>query len=122
MLIDKRIHALAAAREVSARYVANDLPRPLPFGLHAKKIGASGHGRECAIGQKKSTGVASNCRQHLSGTNGSNPPPSSGESVANSIWVKAALPMRLPPRLVRAPHQVVDADDGFLRGSDDGFG
>jgi hypothetical protein len=80
MLIDKRIHAFAAAREVSARYVANDLPRPLPFGLHAKKIGASGHGRECAIGQKKSTGVASNCRQHLSGTNGSNPPPSSGES------------------------------------------
>jgi len=36
MLIDKRIDAFAAAREVSARYVANDGPRPLPFGLHAK--------------------------------------------------------------------------------------
>jgi len=36
MLIDKRIHGFAAAREVSARYVANDGPRPLPFGLHEK--------------------------------------------------------------------------------------
>ena len=32
---------------------------------------------------------------------GSNPPsPSSRESVANSIWAKAALPMRLPPCLL----------------------
>jgi hypothetical protein len=36
MLIDKRIHGFAAACEVSARYVANDGPRPLPFGLHEK--------------------------------------------------------------------------------------
>ena len=36
MPIDKPIHAVAAAREVSARDVANDDPRPLPFGLHAK--------------------------------------------------------------------------------------
>jgi len=34
------------------------------------------------------------------GTEGSNPALSSGESVANSIWAKAALPMRLPPRLL----------------------
>src|SRR5262249_881944 len=33
------------------------------------------------------------------GPEGSNPAPSSGESVANSIWAKAALPMRLLPRL-----------------------
>jgi hypothetical protein len=44
MLIDKGIHAFAAAREVSARYVSNNGPRPLLFGLHAKKIGASGPG------------------------------------------------------------------------------
>src|SRR6516162_8544560 len=31
------------------------------------------------------------------GTSSSNPSPSSGESAANSIWAKAALPMRLPP-------------------------
>jgi hypothetical protein len=36
MPIDKPIHAFAAAREVSTRYVANDGSRPLPFGLHAK--------------------------------------------------------------------------------------
>ena len=36
MPIDKRIDAFAAARKVSARYVANDGLRPLPFGLHAK--------------------------------------------------------------------------------------
>jgi hypothetical protein len=36
MLIDKRIHAFAAAREVSARYVANDGPRPFPFDPHPK--------------------------------------------------------------------------------------
>src|SRR6516225_8867273 len=30
----------------------------------------------------------------------SNPSPSSRESVANSIWAKTALPMRLPPRLL----------------------
>jgi hypothetical protein len=36
------------------------------------------------------------------GTEGSNPSPSSGESVANSIWAKAALPTRLPPRLLGA--------------------
>jgi hypothetical protein len=36
MLIDKRIDTFAAAREVSARDVANDGPRPIPFGLHAK--------------------------------------------------------------------------------------
>src|SRR6516225_11096277 len=34
------------------------------------------------------------------GTGSSNPPPSSGETVANSIWAKTALPMRLPPRLL----------------------
>ena len=34
------------------------------------------------------------------GTVGSNPSPSSRESVANSIWAKTALPMRLPPRLL----------------------
>jgi len=33
-------------------------------------------------------------------TESSNPVPSSGESVSNSIWAKAALPMRSPPRLV----------------------
>jgi hypothetical protein len=36
MLIDEPIHVFAAAREISARYVANDGPRPLPFGPHAK--------------------------------------------------------------------------------------
>ena len=36
MPIYKRIDAFAAAREVSACDVANDGPRPLPFGLHAK--------------------------------------------------------------------------------------
>jgi hypothetical protein len=36
MPIYKRIDAFAAAREVSARYIANDGPRPPPFGLHAK--------------------------------------------------------------------------------------
>ena len=36
MLIDKRIDAFAAAREVSARYVADDGLRPRPLGLHAK--------------------------------------------------------------------------------------
>jgi hypothetical protein len=36
------------------------------------------------------------------GTESSNPSPSSGESVANSIWAKVALPMRLPSRLLGA--------------------
>ena len=36
MPIDKPIDAFATALEVSARYVANDGPRPFPFGLHAK--------------------------------------------------------------------------------------
>ena len=46
--------------------------------------------------------VIGNSREtfHKSGTDGSNPVPSSGESVANSIWAKAALLMRLPPRLL----------------------
>jgi len=43
-------------------------------------------------------------RRHPSwrGTKSSNPSSSSGESVANSIWPKTALPMRLPPRLLGA--------------------
>jgi hypothetical protein len=36
MPTDKRIDAFASAREVSTRYVANDGPRPLSIGLHAK--------------------------------------------------------------------------------------
>ena len=36
------------------------------------------------------------------GTDGSNPFRSSGESAANSICAKLALPMRLPPRLLGA--------------------
>jgi hypothetical protein len=39
---------------------------------------------------------------HKSGADGSNPVPSSGESVANSIWAKAASPVRSPPRLLAA--------------------
>ena len=35
-------------------------------------------------------------------TRSSNPVPSSGESVANSIWGKGGLPMRLPPGLLGA--------------------
>ena len=41
-------------------------------------------------------------RKLSSGAEGSNPACSSGESVANSIWAKAASPMRLPPRLLGA--------------------
>jgi hypothetical protein len=36
------------------------------------------------------------------GTNSSSPSPSGGESIWNSIWARAALPMRLPPRLLGA--------------------
>jgi hypothetical protein len=42
-------------------------------------------------------------RPLLVGTESSNPSPSSGESVANSIWAKAASPVRSPPRLLTAP-------------------